>query len=161
MTDEVPGLRQVARRYAAFALVIVVAATTLPVFAERIAAVSGLEESFVGTLFLAVSTSLPEVAVALAAVRMGAVDLAVGSLLGSNLFNILVLALDDVVYTRGLLLSDASSEHLVSVLSTTAMSAIVIVGLAHRDRSKRFVWAWDAALVLLVYAVNVALLLTT
>ena len=151
--------RHVFRRYALFAGIIVAAATVLPWFAEGIAEATGLEESFVGTLFLAVSTSLPEVAVSLAAVRMGAVDLAVGNLLGSNLFNILVLALDDVAYTRGFLLEDASGVHLLSVLSTIAMSAIVIIGLAYRVRGKRFWLAGDAALVLLVYAANVALLL--
>jgi Ca2+/Na+ antiporter len=41
----------------------------------------------VGNLFLAISTSLPEVVVSLAAVRLGALDLAVGNVLGSNLFN--------------------------------------------------------------------------
>jgi cation:H+ antiporter len=152
--------RDVVRRYVLFAGVIVVTATALPWSAERIAEITALEESFVGTLFLAISTSLPEVAVSLAAVRMGAVDLAVGNLLGSNLFNILVLALDDVAYTRGFLLEDASSVHVVSVLSTIAMSAIVIIGLTYRIRGKRFLLAWDAALVLGVYVVNVALLLT-
>ncbi len=150
--------RVVVRRYVLFAGVIVVVATTLPWFAERIAVVTGLQESFVGTLFLAISTSLPEVAVSLAAVRIGAVDLAVGNLLGSNLFNILILALDDVAYTRGLLLEDASRVHLVSVLAAISMSAVVIIGLTYRLRGKRFLLAWDAALVLLVYVANVIVL---
>ena len=150
----------VIRRYALFAGVIVAAAVALPWFAEGIAHVTGLEESFVGTLFLAISTSLPEVAVSIAAVRMGSIDLAVGNLLGSNLFNILVLALDDVAYTKGVLLAEASSVHLVSVLSTIAMAAIVVIGLAYRVQGKRHLLAWDAALILGVYAVNVLLLLT-
>jgi len=146
-------------RYAAWGAVVVVAALFLPPLAQRIALSTGLAESFVGTLFVAASTSLPEIAVSLSAVRMGAIDLAVGNMLGSNLFNIAILAIDDIVYTPGLLLADASPSHLVSVLSTMAMSAIVIIGLTFQVTGKRFLLAWDAALVLLVYVANAALLL--
>jgi len=153
--------RQVVTRYILFATAVVGAAVLLPPLAEAIAEATGLERSFVGTIFLAASTSLPEFAVSLAAVRIGAIDLAVGNILGSNLFNILILALDDFAYTRGLLLADASPTHAFSVLSTIAMSAIVIIGLTYHVRGKRFLLAWDAALILLVYAGNAALLFSS
>ena len=152
--------RQVVLRFVALAAVVVAAAIALPPLAQRIAQVTGLEESFVGTLFLAASTALPELAVSLAAVRMGAYNMAVGNMLGSNLFNIFILAIDDVVYTRGLLLQDASESHIISVLSTIAMSAVVIIGLTFHIEGKRFLLAWDAALILLIYSANAALLLS-
>ncbi len=152
--------RQVELRYTIYALVIVAAAVLLPPLAERIAVVTGLQESFVGTLLLAASTSLPEIAVSVAAVRMGAIDLAVGNMLGSNLFNIFILVVGDLAYTPGVLLRDADNIHLVSVLSTIAMSAIVIIGLTYTTRGKRFLLAWDAALIIAVYAANLMLLLT-
>ena len=153
-------LRHALTRYALYALVVVGAALFLPPLAQRIATTTGLEESFVGTLFLAASTSLPEIAVSLSAVRMGAIDMAVGNMLGSNLFNIAILAIDDMAYTQGLLLADASPSHVLSVLSTMAMSAVVIIGLTFHVTGKRFLLAWDAALVLLLYVANAALLLT-
>ena len=52
-------LRQVILRYAGFASIIIVAALALPYFAEHIAESTGLGKSFVGTFFLAISTSLP------------------------------------------------------------------------------------------------------
>ena len=62
----------------------------------------GWEASFVGTQFLAISTSLPEFAASYAAVRIGAPDLAIANLLGSNLFNMgFVLFIDDVAYVDG------------------------------------------------------------
>ncbi|WP_290792400.1 hypothetical protein [Flavihumibacter sp. UBA7668] len=88
----------VIRNYIGFALIIIVAALALPFFAEHIAESAGLIKSFVGTLFLAASTSLPEIAVSIAAVRMGALDMAIGGLLGSNIFNILILSIDDLFY---------------------------------------------------------------
>lgn len=154
-------MRQVVRRYAVAGAVVVAAATLLPPAAEEIALMTGLQESFVGTVFLALSTSLPELAVTLTSVRMGGYDLAVGNILGSNLFNIMILAIDDVAYTDGALLAAASPGHLTTVLATIAMSAIAIIGLTYQSGpGKRFLLAGDAALMLGVYGANAALLLT-
>lgn len=144
--------------YAGFATVIIVAGLALPYFAEQIATQSGLKKSFVGTLFLAASTSMPEVAVSITAVRMGSIDLAVGNLLGSNIFNILILAIDDLFYKKGLLLQHASPVHLISILSTILMSAVVVIGLSYHAKGKRFFLAWDAILIFLIYLVNLLLI---
>ena len=152
------ALRSVLGWYAVHAAVVIGAALFLPHFADQIVEQTGLQASFVGTLLLAASTSLPEIAVSVAALRLGATDMAVSNLLGSNLFNILILALDDLVYTRGLLLKDASDSHLISVFSTIIMTAIVIVGLTVRSAPKRFLLAWDTLLIAVVYVVNLVLL---
>ena len=146
--------------YSVNALVVVAAALFLPGFADRIAERTGLGESFVGTLFLAASTSLPEVAVSISAVRIGATDIAVGNLFGSNLFNVLILAIDDIFYTKGLLLKNASDLNIYSVLATIIMTAIAIIGLSYRAEHKRFIMAWDTLLILLVYIGNILLLYT-
>ena len=151
-------LRFIISRYVFFALIIIASALTLPYFAEHIAEFTGLGRSFVGTFFLAVSTSLPEIAVSLAAVRMGSIDLAVGNLLGSNLFNILILAIDDILYTKGHILKDASVNNLFSVFSTILMTAVVIIGLSFHIKGKRYLLAWDAMLVGIIYCVNLFLL---
>lgn len=150
--------RQVVVRYILFALVIVGTALALPYFADSIAEATGLGKSFVGTLFLAVSTSLPEVAVSYAAIRMGAIDMAVGNLLGSNIFNVLILAIDELVYSKGFLLKDASRLNMLSVFSVILMSAVVIIGLSYRAEGKRYKLAWDAAVIFLIYVVNIVLL---
>lgn len=152
------GLRPVVLRYVLNAAVVITAALFLPGFAERIVEETGLKASFVGTLLLATSTSLPEVAVSIAALRIGAIDMAVANLLGSNLFNIMILAIDDFVYRAGFLLKDASDVHLVSVFSTVIMSAVVIVGLTYRTAPKRFLLAWDTFLIGVVYVINLIIL---
>lgn len=151
-------LRQVVLRYIAFALVIVLAALSLPYFADRIAGHTGLAESFVGTLLLAISTSLPEIAVSIAAVRMGSLDLAVGNLFGSNLFNIFILFLDDLLYTKGYLLKDASEVNLVSVFFIILMTLVSVIGLIFPITRKRIVMAWDTLVIFLLYMVNIFLL---
>ena len=153
------ALRGVIVRYVAHAAVVIGAALILPGFAERIVQETGLEASFVGTLFLATATSLPEGAVSLTALRIGAVEMAVSNLLGSNLFNIAILAIDDIAYQEGLLLKHASDAHLVTVFSTVIMSAIVIAGLTFRSAPKRSLLAWDTFLIALVYLANLSLLI--
>lgn len=151
-------MRRVIVKYSLFSVIIILAALTLPYFAEDIAEAAGLNKSFVGTLFLATTTSLPELAVSIAAIRMGSIDLAVGGLLGSNIFNILILALDDIFYTKGHLMKDASDIHILSAFAAIIMSAIVIIGLNYRASGKRFFLAWDAALIFLIYIINILLL---
>jgi cation:H+ antiporter len=130
------SLRWVAIRYAAAASVVVAAGIALPFVSEDLALVMNWNQSFTGTLFTALSTSLPELVVTLAALRIGAVDMAAGNVLGSNLFNILVLAVDDLVYTQGSFYADISMGHLVSAFSAVAMTGIVVTAIYHRPRTR-------------------------
>ncbi len=151
-------LKQVVVRYAAFALVIIATALALPHFAEGIAEATGLGKTFVGTLFLAVSTSLPEIAVSMAAVRMGAADMAVGNLLGSNIFNVFILFLDDLFYTKGHLLKDASNNHLISVLFVLMMTLVAIIGLIYPSKKKKIILSYDTLIIFVLYVFNMILL---
>ena len=137
---------------------VVAAASSLPRLGERIAAETGLGQAFVGNLFIALATSLPEVVVSLGAVRLGAVDLAFGNVLGSNIFNMLILGVDDIFYAPGPILAAAHPSHLVSVFAVVAMYAILLVGLTYQAIRKRLVLAWDTAGILVVYAVTLTLL---
>jgi cation:H+ antiporter len=153
-------LRTAAWRYAAAAAVVVTAATFLPPLGERIAEETGLAQAVVGSLFIALTTSLPEVVVSLAAVRMGALDLGVGNVLGSNLFNMLVLAFDDAFFTEGPILSAADAEHGLAILAVVMMYAVLLVGLTYQLLKKRFVIAWDTAAIAAIYAVTIAMMLS-
>jgi Ca2+/Na+ antiporter len=68
---------------------------------DRLAATTGLSRTFVGNLFLALTTSLPEIAASLAAIRLAAIDLAIGNVLGSNLFNITLFFVYDLADRGG------------------------------------------------------------
>ena len=144
--------------FAVSGLVVVLAGIRLTRSGETIAEVTGLGGAWVGAVFIAIATSLPELAVSLAAIRMGAIDMAVGNILGSNLFNILILSVDDAFYRGGLLLADASGSHLLTVFATIAMSGVAIVGLTIPSAGKRFLLAGDAALMLLIYGGNATML---
>ncbi len=117
--------------FAAAALVILAAAPFLVDAADGIAREAQLGESFVGASFLAFSTSLPELATAAAAVRIGAFDLAVGSLLGSNAFNMAIILFVDLFYLEGPILADVHAIEAFVGVSAILLMAIVVAGIIH------------------------------
>lgn len=146
-------------KYAINALVIVAAATWLPFIGDRLAEETGLGRSFIGTVFIAMTTSLPELVVSISALRIGATDMAIANLFGSNMFDISILAIDDIFYTKGPILADVSANHAVTGFMAVLMTGITIVSLTYRLEKKAFLrLGWDAVAILLAYFVNIYLL---
>ncbi len=145
-------LKKVIGNYALHALIVISAAVLLPYFGEHIASHTGLSNSFFGTLFLAAATSLPELVVSLAALKIGALDMAVGNLLGSNVFNMFILGIDDVFYREGSLFQAISPSHKLSVFITIIMTAVVGLGLLFKPKKKQ-VWLFsiDTFIIILLY----------
>lgn len=131
-----PTLRHAITGFALSACVVIAGGLWLPFIAVELAAVAGWNRSFVGSLFMAAVTTLPELAVTIAALRLGAIDMAIGNLLGSNLFNVTIIAVDDLFYRRGSLLADASLVHAVTAGSAIVMTGLAMVGLFFRPRSR-------------------------
>ena len=151
-------LKQVWIRYLFFAACIIAAALALPVFAEHISNDIGWAAAFTGTLFLAISTCMPEVAVSVSAIRRGSPDMAVGNLLGSNIFNIFILFINDLLYTKGHLLKDASDGHLLSVFFIILMSGAAMAGLIYPAKQKWWLLSGDTLIILMLYIFNMVLL---
>lgn len=129
-------LRQAVLRYVAAAAVIAAAGSWLPFIGQEIAESTGWKTAFVGTLFIAGATSLPELVVTVSALRLRAVDMAIGNLLGSNLFDILILAIDDLAYRKGPLLSAASPAHAITAFAGAIMSGIFIVAMLYKPETR-------------------------
>jgi cation:H+ antiporter len=127
--DPLPTLRHAVTRFTLAAAVVAGAGVWLPFVATDLAQVMAWNKSFVGSLFVALATSLPELAVTLSALRMGALDMAIGSLLGSNLFNVAIIAVDDMFYRPGMLLAEVSPVHAVTAASAITMTGLAMVGL--------------------------------
>ena len=145
-------------QYSLNAVIVIIAATFLPKIGEGIAETTGLGQTFVGNVFIAVSTSLPEVVVSFSAVKMDAVDLAIGNLFGSNIFNVFILALDDMFFVKGPLLAFANPNHVISALSAVGMTAIAIIGLTYRAEKKPMFLAWDSVGIVVIYVINLMVL---
>ena len=146
------GLRKAVTRYFLAAGAVAAAGTWLPFVGVEIAQTMGWQTTFVGTMFLAAATSLPELVVTISALRLGAVDMAIANLLGSNLFNVLVLAIDDLAYTGGPLFAAVSPVHAVSAFAAVVMSGIFIVALAYRPQTRFLgMTVWSSLSLLAVY----------
>ena len=127
-------IRALALRFFLAAAAVVAAASFLPFAALRLAELTGLGASFVGTLLVACATSLPELVVTITAVRIGAVQMAIAGLLGSNLINLALLAIDDLFFLKTSLFSIDPAGHAISLLAATAMSAMVIISALTRAK---------------------------
>lgn len=134
--DPAPAMAREWRRFGLAAVVVVTAGSWLPSLADQLALVMSWSRSFVGTLFMALVTTLPEIAVTLSALRLRALDMAIGNLLGSNLFNVSILAIDDIFYVRGPLLADASPVHAGTAVAAVVMSGLVMIGLVMRPQGR-------------------------
>lgn len=129
------------------ALVILLIGPRMAATAGEIADKSGLGHTFVGTTLVALCTSLPELSASLAAVRLGAFDMAVGNVFGSNSFNMLLLLPLDIVYSGNLMLA-ANSVHLVSVFAAIAATSVVVMGQLYHAERRTFMVEPDAATVI-------------
>ena len=152
-------LRRAIAGYAVAGLVVVAAGSWLPFVGAALAEQMGWGQSFVATLFVAAVTATPELVVTLAALRLGAVDMAIGNLLGSNLANIAILAITDVFYLPGALFSAVSPAHAASAFSAMSMSGLAIVGLTLRpDTRVMKTVSWVSLFLLAIYVLNVLFL---
>ncbi len=136
--------------------------TWLAMVGDEIAMVTGLGATFVGSLFLALTTSLPELVVALTALRIGAVDMAIADVLGSNMFNMGIgVAIYDLSYGRASVFTALSQSHIVTAIVVVLMTLIVIVGLIYRTRRKTpLAMSWYSIVLLGIYITGVYFLFT-
>lgn len=141
--------------FAAGAVAVALAGPRLAASAEAIAEAAGLAQSFFGTTFLAAITSLPELVASFTAVRLGAYDLAVGNIFGSNAFNVAVLVIFDVAHRRqGPLLAAVSTAHLTTVLVVIAVTGIAVQTILTRDERRLWIWEKDAAALVVAILVG-------
>jgi cation:H+ antiporter len=117
-----------------------------------LAEITGLGTGFVGAALLGVITSLPELVAVLAAARIGAYDLAIGNLFGSNVFNMFALGLTDVFYTGGSFLEEIDITFALAGAIGLILTNLALIGnLARVERRLVFVEI-DALLILVGYA---------
>lgn len=119
--------------------------------ASEIADITGLGTTFVGTTLVAMVTSLPEVVTTIAAIRIGASDMAIGNLFGSNMFNMFALGLTDFFYTGGRFLDVIDPSFALVGMLGLLMTAVALVGnLARLERRIWFIEV-DALALFIIY----------
>jgi cation:H+ antiporter len=149
-TPASPSLRQAGIRFGLAALVILAAAPVFAWSAQGIAEISGLGATFVGTWLVGLATSLPELVASLAAIRLGAFDLAVGNLFGSNAFNMVLFFALDLAHP-GPLFAALDPDHVLSGLFAVVLMSIGLAAIVFRAERRFGRLEPDSALMLATY----------
>lgn len=148
-------LRQAITGYSIAAIAVIVTGSLLPFIAADISELMGWGQSFVGSLLVAAVTSAPEAAVTISALRIGAIDMAIANLLGSNLFDILILAVDDLFYVKGPLLANVDTSHAITAFTAVMMCLLVIVGFVFQPQKRALLkLTWVSLGLFLMYIFN-------
>ncbi len=149
--EGLPGLGAAVLCFVGAAAVLVIVTPWLVRSSVGIAEITGLTTGFIGIALVALVTSLPEVVTTVTASRMGAFDLAVGNLFGSNIFNIFALASTDVFYLQGRFLGVIDPSLTLAGLAGLLLTSLGLVGtVAQVERRILFVEV-DAWLIILGY----------
>lgn len=147
-------------RFAILLVTVGIAGYSLGQAGIAIADKTGLTQTVVGALLTAVSTSLPELVTTLAAVRRGALTLAVGGIIGGNTFDVILVAASDIAYRDGSIYHASSGRPDFIIVLTIMMTAVLLLGLLRREKYGFANIGFESLLILLIYAGGTALLLT-
>jgi cation:H+ antiporter len=143
--------------YVVSALVILIIAPFLIEAADRLAKESGFGHTFIGTTLVAFATSLPELVATISAFRMGAPDLALGNIFGSNAFNMILFFPLDLIYSKNLF-SSVKNVHVVTALSIVATTSIAVMGQIYRKKEHSRFSEPSSEIVVLVTLLSLVLI---
>ncbi|MCA0985050.1 sodium:calcium antiporter [Halobacillus yeomjeoni] len=145
--------KQVLWRFIAYAIAIMVIGSILTITAERISTITGIGASFIGSFLVAISTSLPDAVSVGTALKLRNFNLGISSLLGSNAFNLMILAFTDVIYFKGNLLENASPANLVTGGASILFILLIILSIS-RKKAKSFGYLWPSVAIIAAYFVT-------
>jgi len=118
---------------------------------------TALSETAMGTIFAAIANSLPELVTAIAAVRIGAVSLAVGDVIGGNAFEVMFLSAADMFYDGSIYAAMTEQDRSTGLIAML-MTAVLLLGMIRRQKSGPGNIGFESAIVLLLYAGSVVLI---
>jgi len=149
--DETHDSRSLARIGALFAMLVAIVGFAGYVVGETGIIISerfGISQGVVGALGTAIVTSLPELVTTIAAVRRGALQLAIGGIIGGNMFDALFIASSDVFYREGSIYNAISGRTLFWMALVIAMTAILLIGLLRREKQGPAGIGWESVLLI-------------
>jgi len=137
------------------AIIIIFTAVSLAKIANSLADLTGWGTTFMGTIFLAIVTSLPELVTTITAIRIKAFDLAVGIVLGANILNMTIPFFSDIFYSGPAILSVISPQHIISALFCIILTSIAIGSIVYKPKKTMFNLGISAWIILLVYFLGI------
>ncbi|VAW19363.1 hypothetical protein MNBD_BACTEROID05-925, partial [hydrothermal vent metagenome] len=139
-------------------VLIVAGAIWLSKSADSLALSTGLGQTFFGSIFLALVTSLPEMVVTLSALKLGSFDLAIGNIFGSNMTNLFILVLCSLVYRGEAFFSSVSSTHIWTAGLSIVLTVCVLKGMQSNNKKTIGHMGWDSILMIVLFVSGMAVL---
>ena len=150
-SDNKSKLKKACKGFALSAAVIVFAGVWLAYIGKELTALLHLNESFVGTLLMGFVTTLPEITVSIAALFIGAREIAIANMFGSNLFNMTIIFVDDILYRRAPILQSVSMNHVWSACIVMAMTAVIILAMVTKPKRKFLGVSWYVPALFIIF----------
>lgn len=151
--------RQLGLRTVLAAAAILAGGTIVTLAAEGIAQGTGTSTGIIGLTLLAAATSLPELSTAIAAVRLRRAEMAIGDILGGNMFNTALILPVDALGGGGVVLGEVGRSSMAAALIAVLLTMIYLIGLVER-RDKSFLRiGYDSIAVLVVYVAGMGAIL--
>jgi len=144
------SLKKACILFGVFAIMIAGAGIWLAYIGEELARFLSLGQNFIGSLFLGFVTTLPEITVSAAALRIGAKELAIANMLGSNLFNMSIIFINDALYRKAPIFNFLSQQHIFTGFIIVLMTAIVCVALILKPKKKTKLGLSNYAIALII-----------
>ena len=151
------GIIRLIGGFAVLADILGVAGWVISKAGGQIADRTDLSQSAVGALMTAVATSLPELVTTIAAVRRGALQLAVGGIVGGNTFDVLFLTAADTAYRDGSLYHALTLDDLFWTGTGLVMVSVLLLGLIIRERRGPVSIGYESLAIILIYVFAVVL----
>jgi cation:H+ antiporter len=149
--SDTPGLAGLWFRLIVFAPIIAIAGYVLAESGVALASYTGISETVVGGLLTAVCTSLPELVTSVAAVRRGALTLAVSGIIGGNCFDVLFVAFSDFAYRAGSIYHAITTRQVFIISLNILLTAILLLGLLRREQHGIGNIGFESFLILILY----------
>jgi cation:H+ antiporter len=156
--DNDKSLKWAVWRAVAAGIVIVAAGYVLSRTGDAIAEQTGLGENFVGAVFVAIATSLPEMSTVVTAMRAGLYTMAMSDIFGTNLFDTSFLFIVDLTGDDKAVINEVGAFSAFASLIAITVTAIFIVGLAERRNRTILRMGYDSLAVLIVYLTGLVVL---
>lgn len=146
-------------RFGVLAAILMLAGYVTATSGVAIADKTGISQSVVGAYFTAVSTSIPELVTTIAAVRRGALTLAMGGIVGGNMFDTLFIASSDIAYREGSLYHAVSGMPYFLTALSILMTSVLVLGMLSRERRGIANIGFESALIFVIYLGGTAVLI--
>lgn len=146
-------LKQIIIRFILASVGLVVFSILITYITDIISARLNLGSGFAGALFLGIATSLPEVTSSISLVKMNSFNIAVGNIVGSNLFNFLILTIADLLYIKGTIYTFADSQTVNLLILGTAATPLMLLSLRAKNKGTTILYSLGVVVCYLLFLI--------